>query len=278
MRITLKNLLKKEELSFFLKHTPVSFPISKKNWRLVKMKQFLTKFLSLFHLYISSLFQKKLLSFSKIIMLIKLLMQFYSSVVLIGTTGHLKKQVVNEIKDVDTTSTANTTSEIMHKNISENLLVYQQPGLYRIQCLTNGKVYIGESDNVFSRLEIHVRGINQFLLELIYSGPVIPLELLGSHLKKNIHENAKIQKDFNKYKIENFAFFILYIGPEWKDRSIRLKKENEILLTYKPDEVYNNHSLKTKKQTKNFRYTCQIHGKHYESVYQASGVRQSIKH
>ena len=150
MRITLKNLLKKEELSFFLEHTRVSFPISKKNWRSVKIKQFLTKFLSLFHLYISSLFQKKLLSFSKIIMLIKLLMQFYSSVVPIGTTGHLKKQVVNEIKDVDTTSTANTTSEIMHKNISENLLVYQQPGLYRIQCLTNGKVYIGESDNVFS--------------------------------------------------------------------------------------------------------------------------------
>ena len=134
-----------------------------------------------------------------------------------------------------------------YKNISENLLVYLQPGIYRIECLKNKKVYIGESNSVLSRLEIH-----------------------GSQLKKNMHENSEMQKDFKKYKIENFAFHVLYIGPEWKDPKKRLEKENEILLTYKPDQVYNNYSLKEKPNTKNFRYTCEINGKHYESVSQAS--------
>jgi predicted GIY-YIG superfamily endonuclease len=42
-----------------------------------------------------------------------------------------------------------------YKNISENLLVYLEPGIYRIKCLKNGKVYIGESNSFLSRLEIH---------------------------------------------------------------------------------------------------------------------------
>jgi hypothetical protein len=33
---------------------------------------------------------------------------------------------------------------------------YSLPGLYRITCITNGKVYIGESSNVLSQARVHI--------------------------------------------------------------------------------------------------------------------------
>ena len=50
----------------------------------------------------------------------------------------------------------NTDSNSLYPNLSENLMNYGLPGIYRITCLTNEKVYIGESNNVLSRARIHI--------------------------------------------------------------------------------------------------------------------------
>ena len=56
-------------------------------------------------------------------------------------------------------------------------------GIYKITCIKNGKVYIGRSINIPSRLYAHKRS-----------------------LIMNRHINKKLQEDFNKYGEESFIF------------------------------------------------------------------------
>ena len=57
------------------------------------------------------------------------------------------------------------------------------PGLYKITCLTNQKIYIGESENVLSRLGRHVES-----------------------LEKKRHDCVELQTDFNLYGKKYFKF------------------------------------------------------------------------
>jgi len=79
---------------------------------------------------------------------------------------------------------------------------YGGPGLYRITCLANNKVYIGESGNLLSRARIHV-----------------------DKLAKNENEIKSMQADFNKFGSKNFSFHVLFVGSEWKDKQKRKEKE-----------------------------------------------------
>jgi len=65
-------------------------------------------------------------------------------------------------------------------------------GIYEIRCLANNKIYIGSSSNLRKREYRH------FFL-----------------LKSENHDNAKLQKAFNKYDRRNFAFRVLfYCAPD----------------------------------------------------------------
>ena len=77
---------------------------------------------------------------------------------------------------------------------------YGLPGIYRITCLTNEKVYIGESNNVLSRARIHI-----------------------DSLEKN--QIYQMQKDYNLFGRNSFTFHILFIGSEWKNETKRREKK-----------------------------------------------------
>nr|YP_009184857.1 putative GIY-YIG homing endonuclease [Jenufa minuta]ALO63010.1 putative GIY-YIG homing endonuclease [Jenufa minuta] len=57
------------------------------------------------------------------------------------------------------------------------------PGLYKITCLKNNKIYIGISLNVLSRLGRHT-----------------------DNLEKNRHDCFELQQDFNQFGKKSFTF------------------------------------------------------------------------
>lgn len=59
-------------------------------------------------------------------------------------------------------------------------------GIYKIECILNNKVYIGQSSNIYYRWSFH-----------------------KSKLRKNCHINYLLQDDYNKYGENNFRFIIL---------------------------------------------------------------------
>ena len=58
--------------------------------------------------------------------------------------------------------------------------------IYKIECLHNGKVYIGSTINYRKRKNAHING-----------------------LKKNKHHNKILQNYFNKYGVEDLVFTII---------------------------------------------------------------------
>lgn len=75
-------------------------------------------------------------------------------------------------------------------------------GIYKITCLKNYKVYIGESNNVLSRLGRHC-----------------------DNLENNRHDCLKLQQDFNKYGKHVFLFEALQCSFELNLTVERKKKE-----------------------------------------------------
>ena len=59
-------------------------------------------------------------------------------------------------------------------------------GIYKIECLVNGKVYVGQSINIKRRFKTH-----------------------KSQLRNNTHINNYLQRAWNKYGEENFTFEII---------------------------------------------------------------------
>lgn len=80
------------------------------------------------------------------------------------------------------------------------------PGLYMIHCLENDYRYYGESSNISGRLASH-----------------------KSMLRRKIHPNKFLQEDWNRFSEDNFAIYVLYIGKEWEERVLRLKRESELI-------------------------------------------------
>lgn len=61
-----------------------------------------------------------------------------------------------------------------------------QSGIYCIENIKNGKIYIGSSKNMYQRLHVH-----------------------RVYLNKNVHDNAKLQNSWNKHKEESFICYSL---------------------------------------------------------------------
>ena len=83
---------------------------------------------------------------------------------------------------------------------------------------------------------------------------------------------AELQKDWNSYGAGQFEATIICIGPEWETKEARLKKEREIISSYLPQEVYNNHPSTVKIPAQNYRVSCNINGIVYDSIAEASRV------
>lgn len=73
---------------------------------------------------------------------------------------------------------ASSKTQSKNKQLFDSSL---KSGLYIITCIPEQKHYIGQSENVVRRINAH-----------------------KSHLKRNVHENTALQKDFNFYGEKNF--------------------------------------------------------------------------
>ena len=51
---------------------------------------------------------------------------------------------------------------------------------------------------------------------------------------------------------------------------VRRQKETDIVSSYKPDEVYNDHPARARVHVDNYRVVCEINGKQYGSIAEAS--------
>ena len=80
-------------------------------------------------------------------------------------------------------------------------------GVYMIKCLINGKVYIGKSNDVKRRWREH-----------------------KSRLKRNNHENEKLQYDWNKYGEDNFKFKLI---ENYDNEEFGIELEKKYINKYK---------------------------------------------
>jgi len=130
-----------------------------------------------------------------------------------------------------------------------NITRYMQPGLYEIVCLRNNKIYIGETENLISRLGYH-----------------------AASLKQNRNHCVELQNDWNLYGAKEFEFNILFLGSKWESSQVRLKKENELIDRFSKIgqnnfTLYN--SNKVNNFTFNYRKPIKIDGIIYSSVAEA---------
>lgn len=100
-------------------------------------------------------------------------------------------------------------------NENKKIEVRRLPGLYMIHCLENDYRYYGETSNVSARLASH-----------------------KSCLRRNIHPNRQLQEDWNQFFESGFSIHVLYIGKEWEDKNVRLKREAE-LISHDLERCYN---------------------------------------
>ena len=121
------------------------------------------------------------------------------------------------------------------------------PGVYEIHCKANDKKYIGEASNILERLSKHTY-----------------------RLSKNVGDCPELQSDWKKYGQTQFEAHVLFVGPEWENVETRKQKENEIILSYLPEKVYNVHPNTISPPQKNYRINCNINGRNYSSIGEAS--------
>lgn len=68
-------------------------------------------------------------------------------------------------------------------------------GVYRIDNLRTGRVYIGQSFNILYRIQEHI-----------------------SHLSKDVHHSKAMQADYDRYDLESFRFSILRLESDLAKR------------------------------------------------------------
>jgi hypothetical protein len=85
------------------------------------------------------------------------------------------------------------------------------PGLYKITCLKNNKISIGQSSNGLSRLGKHVNS-----------------------LENNRHDCLDLQQDFNKFGKKRFVSEALEMNSKYQNEDLRKEKET-LLINQIPD-------------------------------------------
>ena len=84
-------------------------------------------------------------------------------------------------------------STTMQHTTQENeidLTAYAVPGIYEIRCIPKNRVYIGESENLLTRLGKHAASLTQ-----------------------NQHDCIDLQQDWNQFGLQGHSFRILRHGP-----------------------------------------------------------------
>lgn len=123
-----------------------------------------------------------------------------------------------------------------------DLLDFCQSGIYEIVCRSTNCSYIGESSNIMYRLGRHFHDLDT-----------------------KIHENPELQKDWLLYGRQNFCFYIIDSGPQWRKKVDRSKREKEIVLKSQYP-CYNVPSS----VSANLRKDCTINGILYSSGAEAA--------
>lgn len=127
-----------------------------------------------------------------------------------------------------------------------NLAELVQPGLYMIKCLENGRMYIGQTQNL--------------------------LERLGKHSATLIKQNADcadLQEDWQKYGQSSFEIQLLAIGERYATAAARISEE-QTLIKNAVDQglpLYNQLTQRTGKR--NIRQPVKIKGVTYYSINEA---------
>ena len=88
-----------------------------------------------------------------------------------------------------------------------------------ILCTANDYRYIGETNNISLRLAGHKRD-----------------------LRRKIHSNENLQKDFDLYGESLFDFTVLYIGDDWGNKQDRVKTEGQLIMN-NMDKCYNTYAF-----------------------------------
>ena len=87
-------------------------------------------------------------------------------------------------------------------------VLYKKSGIYCIINLKNQKRYVGSSKNIYQRLQKH-----------------------RAYLRKNMHENQKLQNSWNKYGEDVFQYYVL----EFCSEEDLTKREQFYIDTLKPE-------------------------------------------
>lgn len=105
----------------------------------------------------------------------------------------------------------------------------KQPGVYKITCTQNKKVYIGEGSNLTGRMANH-----------------------KYHLRKgDILYKEELQNDWNTFGEGAFTFQVCFMGPDWDSQEARRQKEAELIELVEPSLRYNKYADIDKRGSEN---------------------------
>lgn len=136
----------------------------------------------------------------------------------------------------------------------------KQIGIYKIECLINGMLYIGSSIDIQARLTWH-----------------------KSHLINGTHYKKQMQSDFNLYGIDNFIFEILETTTKEELKELEIKYTNELNAVKHGYNAYvsiGGRYKKTKEQNKKLsrkRIFSDEHKKHLKEAYKRN-IERGIKY
>nr|YP_010530093.1 hypothetical protein OOC95_pgp075 [Ulva torta]UXW92191.1 hypothetical protein [Ulva torta] len=125
-----------------------------------------------------------------------------------------------------------------------NLFEFKDGGIYKITCIKNNKVYIGQTDCFVRRCSQHLK-----------------------LLKDKKHKCEKLQEDVNFYGLDNFKFEIILKENIFKKR---LKLEKKYIENTIKEQLYNTIKIHNFKTQPRIAQRVKIHDIIYPSIREAS--------
>lgn len=125
-----------------------------------------------------------------------------------------------------------------------NLFEFKDGGIYKITCIKNNKIYIGQTDCFVRRCSQHLK-----------------------LLKDKKHNCKKLQKDVNIYGLENFKFEIIVNENSLKKR---LQLEKKYIKNTLKEQLYNPIKIHNFKLQPRVAQRIKIHNIIYPSIREAS--------
>lgn len=132
-----------------------------------------------------------------------------------------------------------------------NLFDYGIGGVYKIDCKSTQRIYIGQTYSFLYRANQHF-----------------------DKLRSQTHECKEMQKDFNRYSIENFTFEILYFE---NDQTRRIELEIKECSKYSSDVIYNSIEPIGQNLLSKTAQRIQINEKTFSSIREAAKMTNESK-